>query len=70
VAYQRFETRPDFVQGEPILYAKAQDMARFYEGVLKSHPESEKMIYVKARLAISYSMLGATGSAIELGQEV
>ncbi|KAJ7852068.1 hypothetical protein B0H14DRAFT_814027 [Mycena olivaceomarginata] len=30
-------------------------MARFYEG---------------ARLAISYSMLGATGSAIELGQEI
>jgi hypothetical protein len=45
-------------------------MARFYEGILKSHPESAELVYVRSRLAISYSLLGATGSAIELAQEV
>ncbi|KAJ7240143.1 fido domain-containing protein [Mycena haematopus] len=69
-SYQRLETRPDFVQGEPVLYAKTQDVARFYEGILKSHPECAEMVYVKARLAISYSQLGAAGSAIELAQEI
>ncbi|KAJ7035161.1 hypothetical protein C8F04DRAFT_540870 [Mycena alexandri] len=37
--------------------------------MLKSHPESAELAYVRARLAISYSLLGATGSAIELAQE-
>ncbi|KAJ7500354.1 hypothetical protein B0H11DRAFT_2276008 [Mycena galericulata] len=45
-------------------------MARFYEGILMSHHESAEMVYVKARLAISYSLLGATGSAIKLAQEI
>ncbi|KAJ7847945.1 hypothetical protein B0H14DRAFT_906414 [Mycena olivaceomarginata] len=68
-SYSRSKTRPDFVRGEPMLYAKPQDTARFYEGILKSRPESAELVYVKARLAISYSLLGATGSAIELAQE-
>ncbi|KAJ6465684.1 hypothetical protein C8R45DRAFT_490494 [Mycena sanguinolenta] len=57
-------TRPGFVQGEPV---QTQHATRFYEGILKSHPDC---VYVKARLAVSYNHLGATGSAIELGQEV
>ncbi|KAJ7192637.1 hypothetical protein GGX14DRAFT_479796, partial [Mycena pura] len=61
---QRFETRPGFVQDEP-------DMALFYEGILnlKLHPESADMVCVQARLAVSYSQLGATGSAIEPAEE-
>ncbi|KAJ6618497.1 hypothetical protein B0H10DRAFT_1241329 [Mycena sp. CBHHK59/15] len=59
--------RPYFVDGEP---SKVQDMVRFYEGILKSHPECTEMAYVRAQLATSYSLLGAMGSAIELAQEV
>ncbi|KAJ7747676.1 fido domain-containing protein [Mycena maculata] len=60
--------RPNFVRDEEPI--KAQDIARFYEGILQSNRECAEMAYVRARLAISYSLLGATGSAIELAQEV
>ncbi|KAJ7066353.1 hypothetical protein C8F01DRAFT_698478 [Mycena amicta] len=73
-SHNLFITRPDFVYNEPALYDRdTMGVARFYEEILNSNPESaqsEEMIYVKAQIAVSYRLLGATGSAIEIAQEI